>query len=311
MDIGLVGLGKMGGNMRDAAAQRRAHRRRLRPQPRRLATSTASRTWSTQLPGAQGRLGDGAVRRHHPRRPSTSSTSLLGEGDVVVDGGNSRWTDDQMHAEQLRREGHRLRRLRRLRRRLGPGERLRPDGRRRRRATSRRCSRSSTRSSPRASPGFVHAGQVGAGHFAKMVHNGIEYAMMQAYAEGYELLEKVDIVDDVTEVFESWREGTVDPVLAARPAGQGAGGGPGPRRDPRLRRGLRRGPLDRRGGDRQRRADADDHRLAVRPVRLPPGRSPAMKAVAALRNQFGGHAVQGRRSRSGVDARRRDPADAV
>src|SRR5690242_2527415 len=58
--------------------------------------------------------------------------------------------------------------------------------------------------------GFVHAGQQpGAGHFAKMVHNGIEYAMMQAYAEGWELLEKVDIVDNVTEVFDSWRSGTV------------------------------------------------------------------------------------------------------
>ncbi|MDW4911781.1 6-phosphogluconate dehydrogenase, partial [Streptomyces sp. ADMS] len=55
----------------------------------------------------------------------------------------------------------------------------------------------------------VHAGKVGAGHFSKMVHNGIEYAMMQAYAEGWELLEKVDSVTDVREVFRSWQEGTV------------------------------------------------------------------------------------------------------
>src|SRR2546426_1211069 len=48
-----------------------------------------------------------------------------------------------------------------------------------------------------------------AGHFAKMVHNGIEYAMMQAYAEGWELLEAVDSVTDVREVFRSWRQGTV------------------------------------------------------------------------------------------------------
>ena len=51
--------------------------------------------------------------------------------------------------------------------------------------------------------------EVGAGHFAKMVHNGIEYAMMQAYAEGWELLEAVDQVDNVAEVFASWRGGTV------------------------------------------------------------------------------------------------------
>jgi 6-phosphogluconate dehydrogenase len=62
---------------------------------------------------------------------------------------------------------------------------------------------------PEGEFGSVHAGKVGAGHFSKMVHNGIEYAIMQAYAEGWELLEKVDLVDNVTEVFRSWREGTV------------------------------------------------------------------------------------------------------
>ena len=62
---------------------------------------------------------------------------------------------------------------------------------------------------PEGEFGSVHAGAVGAGHFSKMVHNGIEYAVMQAYAEGWELLEKVDLVDNVTEVFRSWREGTV------------------------------------------------------------------------------------------------------
>jgi 6-phosphogluconate dehydrogenase len=62
---------------------------------------------------------------------------------------------------------------------------------------------------PEGEFGSVHAGKVGAGHFSKMVHNGIEYAIMQSYAEGWELLEKVDVVDNVTEVFRSWREGTV------------------------------------------------------------------------------------------------------
>ena len=58
--------------------------------------------------------------------------------------------------------------------------------------------------------GLVHCGETpGAGHFAKMVHNGIEYAMMQAFAEGWELLDKVDIVENVPEIFASWRTGTV------------------------------------------------------------------------------------------------------
>ena len=57
--------------------------------------------------------------------------------------------------------------------------------------------------------GFVHAGEVGAGHYAKMVHNGIEYGLMPAYAEGYELLEAKDIVNDVPGAFKAWTRGTV------------------------------------------------------------------------------------------------------
>src|SRR5690606_11714482 len=61
---------------------------------------------------------------------------------------------------------------------------------------------------PRAES-FVHAGPVGAGHFAKMVHNGIEYGLMQAYAEGYELLSASDLVTDVPGTLKAWSRGTV------------------------------------------------------------------------------------------------------
>ena len=159
---------------------------------------------------------------------------------------------------------------------------------------------------PEGEFGFVHAGKVGAGHFAKMVHNGIEYAIMQAYAEGWELLEKVDLVDNVTEVFRSWREGTVirswllDLLVAALDEDA--------RLDKiaRLRRGLRRGPLDRRGRHRQRRrrCPAITAALFARFVSRQDD-CPAMKAVAAMRNQFGGHAVHGTEARPpGGDARR-------
>ena len=58
--------------------------------------------------------------------------------------------------------------------------------------------------------GFVHVGEVGAGHYAKMVHNGIEYALMQAFAEGYELLDaRSDLIKDVTGTFKAWQRGTV------------------------------------------------------------------------------------------------------
>ena len=119
--------------------------------------------------------------------------------------------------------------------------------------------------------GFVHAGKVGAGHYTKMVHNGIEYGLMAAYAEGYELLEKKDIVKDVPGAFKAWSRGTVvrswllDLAVDALEAN--------PTLDGRLRlhRRLRRGQVDRRGGHRPRRADAGHLGLAVRPVRLAPG----------------------------------------
>ena len=128
---------------------------------------------------------------------------------------------------------------------------------------------------PEGESGFVHAGkQPGAGHFAKMVHNGIEYAIMQSYAEGWELLDKVDLVDNVTEVFDSWREGTVirswllDLLVDAlekdahldKIAGYAADSGEG--------RWTVEAGID--NGVR----DAGHRRLPVRALRLPAGREP-------------------------------------
>ena len=73
--------------------------------------------------------------------------------------------------------------------------------------------------------GFVHAGPVGAGHFAKMVHNGIEYALMTAYAEGYEMLAAEDLIKDPQAVYPGVDQRHGGPVVAAAAAGQGAQGG--------------------------------------------------------------------------------------
>jgi 6-phosphogluconate dehydrogenase len=137
----------------------------------------------------------------------------------------------------------------------------------------------------------VHAGSVGAGHFSKMVHNGIEYAIMQAYAEGWELLEKVDMVDNVTEVFRSWREGTVirswllDLLVAALDE------------QPNLE-GIR-GYADDSGEGRWTVEAGIENAVATPAITAAlyarfvsrQDDSPAMKAVAAMRNQFGGHAL--------------------
>ena len=138
----------------------------------------------------------------------------------------------------------------------------------------------------------MHAGKVGAGHFSKMVHNGIEYAIMQSYAEGWELLEKVDVVDNVTDVFRSWREGTVirswllDLMVAALDADPGLSKISGYAEDS----GEGRWTVE-AGIDNAVATPAITAALYARFVSRQDD-SPAMKAIAAMRNQFGGHAVK-------------------
>ena len=144
---------------------------------------------------------------------------------------------------------------------------------------------------PEGDFGSVHAGPVGAGHFSKMVHNGIEYAVMQAYAEGWELLEAADMVENVTEVFRSWREGTVirswllDLMVAALDD------------DPGLSK--IRGYAEDSGEGRWTVEAGIEHAVATPAITAAlyarfvsrQDDSPSMKAIAAMRNQFGGHAT--------------------
>ena len=139
--------------------------------------------------------------------------------------------------------------------------------------------------------GFVHAGPVGAGHFAKMVHNGIEYALMTAYAEGYEMLAAEDLIEDPQAVYPGVDQRHGGAVVVAATAGQGAQGRSEARGDHRLHRGLRRRPVDRRGGHPAAgcRCRCIAASLFARFLSRQDD-SPTMKAVSALRNQFGGHA---------------------
>ncbi|MDQ3826418.1 MAG: NADP-dependent phosphogluconate dehydrogenase, partial [Actinomycetota bacterium] len=140
--------------------------------------------------------------------------------------------------------------------------------------------------------GYMLVGPNGAGHFAKMIHNGIEYGMMQAYAEGFALLKAADVVSDVSAGLKAWQRGTVvrswllELLVAALDA------------DPKLAR--LRGWVPDSGEGRWTVQEAINHavpapvisaalfaRFASRQLD-----SPAMRAVAALRHQFGGHDVQ-------------------
>jgi 6-phosphogluconate dehydrogenase len=139
--------------------------------------------------------------------------------------------------------------------------------------------------------GLVHAGPVGAGHFTKMVHNGIEYGLMQAYAEGLELLLASELGIDVPGAVKAWRQGTVirswlldllDRALDEDPALESL-----------------KGWADDSGEGRWTVQEAV--RLAVPAPAISAAlfarfasrqdESPAMKVIAALRQQFGGHAV--------------------
>src|SRR5256885_13735806 len=133
---------------------------------------------------------------------------LLSAGDVVIDGGNSRFSDDPPRAQRLGERG------------IGSldcgvsggvwglenGYGLMVGGDAEHVAKVQPIFDALK---PEGEFGFVHAGPVGAGHYAKMVHNGIEYGLMHAYAEGYELLEASEYVTDVPGVVKSWRAGSV------------------------------------------------------------------------------------------------------
>ena len=139
--------------------------------------------------------------------------------------------------------------------------------------------------------GYAHVGASGAGHFTKMVHNGIEYGMMQAYAEGFELMYHSEFDLDLSEIAGIWRYGSVvrSWLLELLHAAMEQHGDKLDDIAP-LRRGLRRGPLDDQRGDQRERAGAGDQRRALRPLRLAAGDQ-------LLREGRGGAAEPVRRAR--------------
>ncbi|MEO5663813.1 MAG: NADP-dependent phosphogluconate dehydrogenase, partial [Nocardioides sp.] len=206
MDIGLVGLGKMGGNMRERL-RRGGHTVVGYDRNPDVSDVASLAAMVEQLPSPK--VVWVMVPAGDPTRQTVAELGgLLTEGDVIVDGGNSRWTDDLANAESLKDRG------------IGyvdcgvsggvwgleNGYALMYGGDP---ADIAKVQFAFDTLKPEGDFGAVRAGKVGAGHFSKMVHNGIEYAIMQAYAEGWELLETAELTDNVTEVFRSWREGTV------------------------------------------------------------------------------------------------------
>jgi 6-phosphogluconate dehydrogenase len=214
----------------------------------------------------------------------------LADGDIIIDGGNNKYTQDQIHAEHLAHRGIHFvdcgvsggiwg---------LTEGYALMAGGSDQDIAS---CQPIFDALKPPGDAGFVHAGPVGAGHFVKMVHNGIEYGMMQAYAEGYELMAASPLVHDVAGTVASWREGTVirswllDLLVRAL------------HEDPGLEQ--LKGVAADSGEGRWTVEAAIEHGVPMPVISSSlfarfgsqQADSPAMKVVAALRNQFGGHAT--------------------
>ena len=290
MHLGLVGLGKMGANMRERIRgaghevigySRHSDSRDVKSLEELVSALPSPRVVMVMVPAGAATADT-----------ITALGDLLDEGDLVVDGGNSKFTDDIVHAQELAAKGigfvdcgvsggiwgkdngyglmcggdpkH-------VEMVMPVFDALRPDG-------------------PR-DEGFVHAGDVGSGHYVKMVHNGIEYGLMQAYAEGFELLLAKDTVKDVAGSFKAWTRGTVvrswllDLMVKALEEDKDLA--------------QIRGYVNDSGEGRWTVEEAIEHAVPMPVITAAlfarfssrQDDSPQMKAVAALRNKFGGHAV--------------------
>lgn len=291
MHIGLIGLGKMGSNMRSRLREGGIEVTGYDRNPEvtdvgsvddLLAALPERKVVWIMVPA--GAITDAVV---------SELAGKLNTGDLLIDGGNTRFSDDIRHSGDLAKNGIRFvdcgvsggvwglengyglmagGAAADIEELLPVFDALRPDGER--------------------ADSFVHVGEVGSGHYAKMVHNGIEYGIMQAYAEGYELLAAKDIIKDVPGTFGAWQKGTVirswllDLLVNALAD------------DPKLENIV--GYVEDSGEGRWTVEEAVANAVPAPAITASvfarfasrQDDSPAMKMVSALRNQFGGHAVR-------------------
>ncbi|HET6675681.1 MAG TPA: decarboxylating 6-phosphogluconate dehydrogenase [Nitrospiraceae bacterium] len=296
MDIGFIGLGKMGMNMVI----------RLRRDQHRVVVYDRAPELTKQAEG-QGCIGasslaDVIAKLSPPRAvwimvPSGAPTeetvfavaAQLQSGDVIIDGGNTRFHDDTRRAGELKKKGVHY---------IDAGTSGGVWG-----LTVGYCLMVGGEAEPvnRLAPifqtlappqGWAHVGGPGAGHYVKMVHNGIEYSMMQGYAEGFELMSKSEYKLDLAQIAELWMHGSVvRSWLLELTAGA-------LKEDPRLER--LKGYVQDSGEGRWMIADAIEKDVPVPTLtsalftrfRSRQEESFAEKMLAALRNAFGGHSVR-------------------
>ncbi len=216
MDIGMVGLGRMGGNMSERL-RRGGHRvvsYDRDPDTRQAAAASGCEVVDSLEGFVEALPAPRVVWVMVPSgNPTEATVAALGDvlesGDLVVDGGNSNYNDSMRRGESLRRRGIEMvdagvsggiwg---------LAEGYCLMVGGSEEAVALVEPVFRTLA---PTPETGYAHVGPLGAGHFVKMVHNGIEYGLMQAYAEGFELMRAKQSFDlDVGQIAEIWRHGSV------------------------------------------------------------------------------------------------------
>ncbi len=296
MELGFIGLGKMGMNMVT----------RLRRDQHRVVAYDRSSDLVKQAEG-QGAIGSSSLadlvsKLSAPRAvwvmvPSGAPTeetiqavaALLQPGDTIVDGGNTRFHDDVRRAAELKKKGIHyvdagtsggiwglqvgyclmvggentaVKRLEPVFKTLAPEN------------------------------GWAHVGAAGAGHYVKMVHNGIEYSMMQGYAEGFELMSKSEYKLDLARVADLWMHGSVVRSWLLELAA-------GALKDDQKLEKLK-GYVQDSGEGRWMIADAIEKDVPVPTLttalftrfRSRQDESFAEKMLAALRNAFGGHSIR-------------------
>jgi len=298
MELGFIGLGKMGMNM-VTRLQQGTHRVVAYDR----AADLIKQAESVGCVGAAS-LEDMIAKLKAPRIvwimvPSGAPTedtvakvaSLLSAGDIIIDGGNTNFHDDVRRAAELKKKhlhyvdagtsggiwGLKL------------GYCLMVGGDK---AVIDQLAPIFKTLAPEN--GWAHMGSAGAGHYVKMVHNGIEYSMMQGYAEGFELMSKSEYNLDLPKIADLWMQGSVvRSWLLELTAGA-------LKQDPRLE-GLK-GYVQDSGEGRWTILDAIDKDVPVPTLtaalftrfRSRQEESFAEKMLAAMRNAFGGHAVKKR-----------------
>ena len=296
MKIGMVGLGRMGANM-TVRLLRGGHEvvaHDVNPEAVEDASNEGARGASSLEDLVEQLDAPRTVWVMVPAGSVTTQTidslaSLLSGGDAIVDGGNSRYTESIARASELAEreiafvdagtsggvwgltEGYCLM--------VGGDE-----------ATFKRLEPLFATLAPEN--GYAHVGPPGAGHFVKMIHNGIEYGLMQAYGEGFELLKASELALDLPQIAELWRHGSVIRSwlldLAARALAH----------DPELD-GIA-GYVEDSGEGRWTIEHAINHAVPAPALALSlfarfssrQQESFAAKLLAALRQEFGGHPVR-------------------